>query len=418
MSWREQWDRDQQRQQHYNNRQYERNLKIHQAKTAIAAISSVGAAGYATYASLSKKPEGDQAGKRLRTETGYVTPSKQKAEEKGISPDLKHKMAHRVDRDEEMHEDNPHQVATIPPAPAARGSAVPSQSTGGMGQETRITPQRPHYGLPNTHTAVLPFTSYFSVVTGVTTGSLPTKFSIRLNTPYDTIISAYSTPVAGAGFGSGLYDKLVGTTTGVLWQATLLNFPSAPTTGSAESPQWRDWWDQMYAYYAVIGLEYEFTIVSPQRLVNNDVCIASYIDTFSTTNSTLVHPVSVSLHEMSYWPDVSFTKISGRTDGSTENTYRTIKGHYRPGQAHKNVENDEDVKTWTKVGSIPSLNENLTLCFGKGWNNDISTGTPLNVRMTLRWIVQFKDLSNQVRWPTVSQTPFSLTAPTDIISLT
>lgn len=351
----------------------------------------------------------------------FVTPQKKKPLIRGISPhDKKAIMPAHIDDDDDMHGSEDTQIEVLRAAAKAAGSAGTrsQQSTGGMGQETRITPQKPHYGLSNTVTAVLPHVFYFTAVTGAVTTSNPTLFKFRLNTPFDTVVSTFSTPVASAGYAAGLYDKMAGTGTTAVWQGTLVNYPASTTSGTTESPQWRDWYSLQYGYYAVIGLEYEVTCYNPQRNTNADVVMCTFIDTYSATNATLVHPTNASMHQMQYWPDVDFYKLASRNDGVTDECYRTIKGHYRPGQAHKNVENDEDIKTWTKIGATPSLNEQMTIGFGKGWTTDVVVAQPINVRVSLRWICQFKDTANQFRWPTSGQTPISVTGPTDIFAIT
>lgn len=350
----------------------------------------------------------------------FVTPDKNKPRIRGISPfDKKAIMPTHIDDDDDMHGDQDAQIEAHRATAKAAGSAGTrsQQTTGGMGQETRITPQQPHYGLSNTVTAVLPHVLYFTAVTGAVTTSNPTLFKFRLNTPFDTVISTFSTPVASAAYAAGLYDKMAGTGNTSTWQSSLVNYPASTTSGTSEAPQWRDWYSPQYGYYAVIGLEYEITCYNPQRFTNADAVMCTYIDTFSANNATLIHPTNATMHQMQYWPDVDFYKLASRNDGVTIESYRTIKGHYRPGQGHKNVENDEDIKTWTKIGSTPSLNEQMTIGFGKGWTTDVVTPQPVNVRVSLRWICQFKDTANQFRWPTTGQTPISVTGPTDIFAL-
>ena len=96
-----------------------------------------------------------------------------------------------------------------------------------------------------------------------------------------------------------------------------------------------------------------------------------------------------------------------------------IRGTYKPGQIKRNIVNDGDVKTWTKTdGSTPNLNEVLTLNFFTDplynaryqdvWENaaddePTATGAAIpgvvNMEIKLKYIVQFKDLKLQARYP-------------------
>lgn len=294
-----------------------------------------------------------------------------------------------------------------------RLNSLSASSSGGVGgkgsHETPIARQMPHYGIPETITAVLPGENYFSVICPVTNTQLTTNVQFRLTSTLDRMITSRTTPTASATFAAGVFDKVLpirSSATG--WPATLTAFPTLTT----DLLQWRTWYHKMYTYYTVIGVEYTIDVVNAVNDFNRDVVMVSYIDTYSTNNATNIHPTGATLAEMKQWPDVKWKLIRSANAGYSEQT--GIKGYYTPGQAKTNVENDEDIKTWTKVGSAPSLTEILTLGFSNGWMNDTSKGQ-VNVRIGWRYIVQFKDLNPAFRWPTSGQASISVTAPTDIL---
>lgn len=295
---------------------------------------------------------------------------------------------------------------------AARGGPPGSGTPGGGGlKETPITLQQHHFGLPDTRTVVLTQTSYLAVIPQDTNGAT-TIFQLRLNTPVDWFATTgLATAVPGAAFGAGLYTNRIPVSQNGTWPASTQTFPNV--LSASERPQWRTYWEKHYTYYTVLGCEYTLTFLNPQTNFNADQVVATFMDSYSATNATNIHPTTATLQVMEHWPDVKFRRVSSAGDGNMSRAYETIKGYYRPGTMRSSVENDEDIKTWTKVGSLPSLTELLTVCVAKAWDNSNAT-TGLNVRMDMRWIVQYKDLQVNFRWP-AGQTAVTVSAPADIV---
>lgn len=335
----------------------------------------------------------------------YVTPKKASKGTSGISP--KDKMPTHI-RDED------HEMDTGPDESKALVSARAADGGGGDGrkgsQETRISKQMPHFGLPETITAVMPNTTYFSIITP-TTPTTMTKFQFRLTSMLDPILTNLTPATAGAVYTAGVYDAPMNTQTSGSFSNPLRVFPSSATDRS----QWRAYYHKMYQYYAVLGVEWEITMYNPQLNRNCDIVWATTVDTYSAQSNTNVHP-DTTMREMEMWPDVRWGVVRSDNTGASEFSTRTIKGYYKPGMVKQNVENDEDIKTWTKVAAQPSLTEVMNFYVGKSWLNDVSVSTGLNCRITLRQIVQYKDLNVQFRWPATGQTAVTLTAPADILT--
>lgn len=348
-----------------------------------------------------------------RQKTGpdsYVTPQKARKDTPFISPvERKRKMSHRVE-DETMEDDGLDPGLSLAATMSAQGGGK------GIGQETPITPASPNYGIANTHTAILPWTGYFAMIAPALKYSPPTVFKFRLTSIYDIFRTAIAPPAPGL-YQAGLWTLQMTSNSTATWPASAPTFPTTMGAGvnTSEAPQWRDYWAKMYQYYAVLGCEYEITFQNPQTNAAADVVVANFVDTYSAANATNVHPVNVSVEQMTFWNDVDMKMV--RADGDLAgNNYAVVKGFYRAGSAHKNVENDEDVKTWTKVTQQPSLTEEMTVAMNKAWQNDTTAPMGANVRIKLRYIVQFKDVVNNYRWPASTQTPVTVSAPTDILS--
>lgn len=312
-------------------------------------------------------------------------------------------------------------AAGMAEAIGAESRALTTTSQGGMKtmlKETPITLQKHHFGLPETVTKVLTQTSYITPVTGATPVSGPIQFQFRLNTPYDWFISSLTTPTTSAAYTTAVFTNPALPGTSKSWPSTLAVYPTILSSSTGERPQWREFFEKQYGYYTVLGLEYELTFFNVSTQPGDDVVVAWFTDSYSDTNATFIHPTGRPMRDMEQWPDVSFKRVPAAGDGDTSKAYRVIKGYYRPGSKKTSVENDEDMKTWTKTtaGTLPSLTEIMTVSVAKSWDNAWTGHCPLNCRIDMRWIVQYKDLKNNFRWPASSgQTPISLAAPGDIL---
>jgi hypothetical protein len=317
----------------------------------------------------------------------------------------------RRETDADMEE-----VEAVQGPEATTANQVALRSMGGGGpvggkgsRETPIAIQRPHFGLQDTVTVVLAGDNYFSVIAPTTNTQLCTNVQFRLTSLLDRMITTRVSPSPSQAFAAGVYDKVIPIrSSATSWPSSLTAFPTLAT----DLLQWRAYYNKMYQYYAVLGVEYTIDVVNATNDFNRDVVMVSYVDTYSSNNATSVHPTNATLAEMKQWKDVSWKLVRSANAGYTEQT--SVKGYYKPGQAKTNVENDEYIKTWTKVGSAPSLTEILTLGFSNSWMNDTSNGK-VNVRISWRYIVQYKDLLPVYNYPTSGQTSVSVTAPTDIL---
>ena len=283
--------------------------------------------------------------------------------------------------------------------------------------ETPITRQRPHYGMQDTTTVVLPHTMYFSAVTydgGVPSdGQKPTEFEIRLNSPYNYFMSQIGTdPAGGAGCAPGLFRRKPSNFVPAEW--TIDTYPSsAAGSGTNEVAQWRTFYEKLYDKYTQLGVEYDVTFYNPINSEAQHVAIAWGIDSYSVANGGRTFPGGRPAAEMEFWPGIHWAMVKSRADGSDDNRYAHIKGYYKPGQVDRNVDNDEDVKTWTSVGAVPTLIERLRFFLFPGAMNVGEHNIPLMVRVQMRFIVQYKQIKESVMYP-AGQTAFALNIPTDI----
>ena len=318
---------------------------------------------------------------------------------------------HRIEPDEDS-DDVAMEAAVAMTEPLSTRAANQPR---GLLKETPITLQSHHFGLPQTKTVVLTQTSYLSAIAPETTNDT-TEFKMRLNTPVDWFITTgFTTPASGAAYDPGLFTVIMPVKNTAVWPVTASQVDFPNDLSNNESPQWRTFWEKQYQYYTVLGLEYELTFQNPQVNASCDIVVATYQDSYSANNATNIHPPGVAMGYMEQWPDVKFRRVASASENRAQ-AFETIKGFYRPGQNKNPVENDEDIKTWTKVGSLPSLTETMTVALSKAWDNAIVEPTGLNIRIDMRWIVQYKDTWPILHWPaTISdQISYNITLPQDI----
>lgn len=307
----------------------------------------------------------------------------------------------------------------------------------GVSKETPIS-QYPSlsYGLQETHTTILPWTGWLSG-TGVGK-TVPLQLRMRMNAPWDIAdTTTITTPAAGSVPAElGFVAKPLGVRGEVSGSAYPEEFGSNDST-AVERPAWRDYWSALYEYYTVLGCEWEVIITNPLHLhqvvkveaaaaitgppavgaipaiyipVKTDadlVCGVQYDSYSDTATSTGNVMPQTRYSEVRAFKNIKWYKI--KDSGSTT----VISGRYKPGMVQRNIVNDGDVKTWTKTGAaLPNLKDILTLNFWAdplansvgqiGANNGgILTGQSygFNMEIKLKYIVQFKDLKLQARYP-------------------
>lgn len=307
---------------------------------------------------------------------------------------------------------------SAPAATAAAKTAAPSSTT--KNEQTPITRMPPRFGFPNTATQVLTSTTYFSVITSENPDvMMACRFQVRLTGINDAVITNRPVPTASQAFATGIYaSPHPFNTSNSTWPATIATntFP----TNNPDDMYSKSWFSKMYRYYSVLGVEYSLECTNMRNRAERDVVVARWIDTFSAAAATQ-HPTSgaTTMTDMQQWKDVKWDVVPSMEQSAGNNRTKTIRGYYKPGMVKQNVENDDDVDVWTQVGQNPKLSEHLTFAFGKHWNSvETPAGTSnnlLNCRLSMRYIVQFKDLIPEFEWPSGGQADIAFAAPVDLL---
>lgn len=297
---------------------------------------------------------------------------------------------------------------TAPEAAMARiGGGGPSA----VSKETPISSYPSlSYGLQETHTTILPFTCWFNM-TGMSTGTT-SKMQFRMNSPYDMILGAVS---AGAAANNPISGTVYAWPAGGDGNGAISGFPESINNNlTTESPYWRRYWEQFYEHYTVLGCEWKITCINPVTYDGSSVILAYNYDAYSDTAAASgnVTP-DTNLSELMSLKGVNFKVVEEKSATTQGRHVQILQGHYKPGQAKRNIINDGDVRTWTRTrfndtdpasnGPIPNLKELLNIWCYKAPLSSITSTTvnkgSVNIQLELKYIVQFKDLRGQARYP-------------------
>lgn len=293
--------------------------------------------------------------------------------------------------------------------------------TAGRTSETPVSiPPTITYGFQETHTTVLPAICWFSCP-NLASNYTPTTFSFSLNSIYNIMsgsIKASTTQNACWIKKCGEHTYQNGTDVGY-------PFPSEQANDSWNNmtPWWRDTWEKLYMYYAVLGVEYEIVISSPS-LAGRKSLVAYTVQTSGSNNNTSVSlATNVPLRELYGMKNIEYKEIAGRDNAEDgKSNVQIIKGTYKPGTALRDISNDGDVKLWSKTditgaaGESPAYKEYMQVMSyihpmstsGNSVNGIFGSGENLysnvchNVQVRLKYIVQFKQLRSSLRFPTAA----------------
>lgn len=343
---------------------------------------------------------------------------------------------------------------------ASRSASATSSSEGGRNihsGETPILYATPCYQLPETHTVILPVTFYGS---GILNSYQALDFIFRTNDfkqPLTTKLSSVTpaTNQIGAPFTAGLFNRkipqwsaLVGNAAAASsitqttpqnnylkgdapnatrWPLNEFVFPNSLTQNQQPLPKMSQWYIDQYNYYTTLSCEYEMIIENTQQgyFGNGDILVCTVDDTYSlgtpekTNNRT---GINQKLGDVIYWKNVQKDIIKSCSNQHPGSRYHVIKGVKKPGDGRRMVENDGDQQRWTLTsttleGTNKMLEEKHMMFFphpdntvhNRNCNAFTSDPTPVattlpaktsfNFQMTLKYIVQFKDLKANLREP-------------------
>ena len=251
---------------------------------------------------------------------------------------------------------------------------------GGNNQVSKETPISSYpslsYGLPETHTTILPWTGWLTVSLGtLPAAKTPVQLKMRLNCPFDMLdVATQTSPAVGGTMSTAGFYAVPANTSGLVAVSTYPEQFASNTTSADERPAWRDYWCKQYDFYTVLGCEYEIIIRNPLQAAEHAMLIGTQIDTYSDTATTTGNVMPLTrLSEVMAFKNIQWYNLRCNDSAETERgNVVVIKGRYTPGQAKRNIINDGDVKTWTPTSGasvIPNLKEIMTVNF---WDHPLN----------------------------------------------
>jgi hypothetical protein len=365
-------------------------------------------------------------------------------------------------------------TATGPTAILATRSTNPqTQTNAGSGQRgNKETPvmynARTELGIfTETRTAYLPLTVYLSI--NRTEIKTPIPLHFRVDWPHDIFKNITlarqqlpllwsdclvrntglsndmvrhglrATATGNITAGAGNFNTLAQTSRDpALNQGQLIPFPNTlvgstlPTQGGVSTqgsssygsvsddaaiPAHRVWYAKMYQYAHCMETDWKVTYYSGESNEEfQNMRVYEGMDCVSTGNTDTI-PKTFELGVVDHWPYLKKHDLVCRTTEKGRRDY-TISGTWKPDIDHpmKMVANTEEIKTWTKLGSedfgerTPNgYREDVTLLH-YSHPDSFNQAAFWNVRIDLRYKVQFKDLTNVLRWPRLPQTSVLLSS--------
>ena len=183
------------------------------------------------------------------------------------------------------------------------------------------------YGLQETHTTILPYKGFVGIVFSEFAG---TKLELRLNAPYDNIMT--TTVASLTSNTTGVLSKGLNEVNGPTSATTFgtYTFPLEHTAGASinDGPAWRDYWAEIYEKYAVIGCKYKI-IIKNACLGNRGFLVAYEMDSYkngSTGNKMPDAPYA----NIVQFKGIKYKNVDPYSVDNTGNYTAIIEGTYKP----------------------------------------------------------------------------------------
>ncbi|MEY3496874.1 MAG: hypothetical protein RJA80_1097 [Actinomycetota bacterium] len=170
-------------------------------------------------------------------------------------------------------------------------------------------------------------------------------------------------------------------------------------------PAYRKWYAKMYDYAHCMETDWKVTYFSGDSNEEfQNIRVYQGRDCQSANNIEVI-PNDAELGQIDHWPYMKKHDLITRSESKPCQSY-TISGKWTPNDKYpsKMVPNEEDIKTWSRLGTSdftdrsPLYREDLAL-FHYSHPDSANQAGFYNVRVDLRYKVQFKDLKMALRYP-------------------
>jgi hypothetical protein len=312
---------------------------------------------------------------------------------------------------------------------------------------TPVTKATPVYGEQNSQTIITPWNGIFSVYN--LCHDRINRVDLRMTSPYDIMRTFANDINGGARPGSESAKNLLyrrplylatkfvaasaegfANTSAAVGAATSTLLTFGPTNAqesryiasdttflaggnNKERGAWFDYYSNNYKYYTVLGCEYEIKVTNITETPGADVMVGCL------PTSRVKPPVQTTVAGTTFyakpfdaiaWKGVQWHMVNADKGQNGINNILTIKGTYRRGD-NKELEimNDDKREIWNPKGQLPQVPEDLSLIFMKapGAYAPDAARTTVNVYMRMKYIVQFKELTEAMEYPVGTNDSFA-----------
>lgn len=208
---------------------------------------------------------------------------------------------------------------------------------------------------------------------------------------------------------------------------TTLIPPTAPTASTAGAgvvstdnvvPAWRKFYDKIYESYHTIQCNYKITFINNELNMGSRAAIYVDKDVYTTSSAGNILPTDKrNFYYNAIYRGIEKHIVAERNNSTNEPWIKTITGVWKPGTWSKNTLNAEDIKAWYTAGTepTPAWTENLVIVALTDEYNIFRSN--LSCFVELEYIVQYKDLKGDIRYPYATATDIVLTIPDDILQI-
>jgi hypothetical protein len=399
------------------------------------------------YLQYAVAPDGSIEVEKTATESEYITPDRPpKRIPHSIAPkhpDLKTLLqnAEREDDEDLMLAVNLSDSFRNSPPSTDIDTGGKDMSSGQL-DATPVTKATPVYGEQNTQTIITPWSGVFSVFNMC--HDRINRVDLRMTSPYD-VMRTFANDIAanaraddvgknvllrrplylGTKFVAAAgepFSNTVAQAGGAITTTLAFGPPSAIGSrfiasdtkflaggNNKERGAWFDYYSNNYKYYTVLGCEYEIKVTNITETPGADVMVGCLptsrvkppVQTVVGTgqNATTYY---ASPFDAIAWKGVQWHVVNSDKGQNGINNILTITGTYRRGD-NKQLEimNDDKREIWNPKGQLPQVPEDLSLIFMKApgaYAPDLAR-TSVNVYVRLKYIVQFKELTEAMEYP-------------------
>jgi hypothetical protein len=348
-----------------------------------------------------------------------TTPKKPRQDNTDLSPLEKKRAFDRAKQAMRLGKEVPKDDVTEMEVDGSGESSVARTAAGGGGSgpgpgatahETQVSsiPRYVPYGpYLHTFTTVMPFNfKYEAVIANMTS---PSVLVLRMNSIYDIIRNVETNQLDKDSLQN---DNIINPALNQFGSAlapTATALRSAQVGNALQQPAWRPYFTALYDYYHVCGVEYEIQM----RMTTEDKGARAGVFTQYSSETTPPYHGS-SLQEMQYWKNLPPIKYFLPRDAACAPLgmmTQSFSGRWQPGTHTHDVRDDEKSKTWTLVGETPKLVEDINIVHNIAPLSQLATNVSLTAYMTVKYLVQFKDLKREYRFPRSTTVGTSLTTP-------